>query len=631
MAFGFIGKLADEYFIAVSDAVKKASTLSGVSAAMIPDGTTGGYSLNVGNPTNIVVDDGVYKSELSRIVQSDEAMAERILNVIRELEDACENIFIIPRTTAGAREVLDEVKRQMQGFGAYTTLTNHVANNYLAKMQGIDGWPGARAFNESLIQTHKGTCDRAINEQIKGLENERTKLQRQLDQARRSLDAARRELSSAQSALTSARSALSRAQSMSTGTPEARSRRSAAVSSAQSNISSAQARITNAQNQIAALEQEIVMLEAQIQEIEECIEYMQETLTKTGRMIENIISNTQTADQNHAVGIERQNDGAGSYINHMRGIGDSIGMPFAAINAVLSRITCDDTVEALYKALEGMSEQDRHAILYIVCAAPEPYRGLFLMFADKINITDFYAVEVVNGQERRIAMFFPGDQTIILNMDRPDAYSVFFHEIGHMIDYFLIEGNLTYFTNKESPSSKQLFDSLRLDVQRQLINLAMELGYEFTIARELASNIMSGNKVVDARRLTPMERQQLALQNAMNARLKGGANPNFDAPNKTINNMNYVSDVYGGMTNNAVVGEWGHRPDPNDTSWYDYWFDENMNPTHMQQLELFAGNFSAGMRKDDDALANQNHYFPSGSAVLGDIINDMENRIGGAQ
>ena len=89
------------------------------------------------------------------------------------------------------------------------------------------------------------------------------------------------------------------------------------------------------------------------------------------------------------------------------------------------------------------------------------------------------------------------------------------------------------------------------------------------------------------------------------------------------NSMVGVADMFGGITGNVVSAK-----ESRDLS---LWRDSNGNPTHNQQKEFFAQYFSAGMRKDDDALANQNHYFPSGSAVLGDIINDMENRIGGAQ
>jgi hypothetical protein len=118
------------------------------------------------------------------------------------------------------------------------------------------------------------------------------------------------------------------------------------------------------------------------------------------------------------------------------------------------------------------------------------------------------------------------------------------------------------------------------------------------------ADIMAGNRIEAA--TTDVTSLQLAVQDRMIAILRNS-------------NMITVSDIYGGITNNAVIGN-TRRRDPY------YWFDSKGNATYKQQIEFFAGHFSSAIRGNAEELTNEELYLSESSRILSDIIDEMTRR-----
>ena len=76
-----------------------------------------------------------------------------------------------------------------------------------------------------------------------------------------------------------------------------------------------------------------------------------------------------------------------------------------------------------------------------------------------------------------------------------------------------------------------------------------------------------------------------------------------------------ASDVYGGVTNNALLGTYGHR-DKN------YWYILGIS-TNSQTSELWAEFFAAQMTQDEVALESIKKHFPNAYDAMEAMARDM--------
>ena len=74
-------------------------------------------------------------------------------------------------------------------------------------------------------------------------------------------------------------------------------------------------------------------------------------------------------------------------------------------------------------------------------------------------------------------------------------------------------------------------------------------------------------------------------------------------------NSSMVSDVYGGITNNKLIGSFGHAGDSSSEPYY-YWHNEVRYPTHRQLKEAWAEYFSAKICGDEYNIEMNAQYFP---------------------
>ncbi|MDR2546494.1 MAG: hypothetical protein LBC96_03155 [Lachnospiraceae bacterium] len=602
MAQGFRGNAAKRYFATISTALERASMLSGTPAAQLPDGETGGYQLETGNSSNIVIIDEVYHHGISMMTDADIEMESKLRYVITRLEDVCHTLFKMSATTAKIEELLGELKAHMNGYRDHSIEARRITQGYMIQMNFYDQGE-TRVYNDYAVREYIRVCTAEIKRQISALDDKKHELTM--------------ELHSSQNALTMSQSLLERI-----------------ISEQSVNSLSDTAQMTNLSRGVSNLQTQISSIISQIREIEECVDYLSSTLHKANSTIEDLLENVQSVDRSYALDIEALNDWTQQYINRMREIGDSIGgvMQSAVTGERIGILSCPATLDTLLEALEIFEERDRTAILEIIADGPKLFRNLLFMFADKINIVDIdYHIAGFTPPDTRLADgLITVFSEIRLNVadDREDGYVNFFHEIGHLIDFYITKewlelNNKTNFTSSESKYSQILYDAMRNDVERylrkvtgdiakerflppaELINMTI---YEVDEVIEIAiANIMAGNKVVDAG--TIAEELQKAIHIFLDEEF-------------AKNVMNPVSDLIGGYTNNAINEKYGHF-DPN------YWVCPDGQPTGAHQQEFWAHYYSSQIRRCDESLQNMEQYLAEGFKVLEDIVSEIESLKGG--
>jgi len=606
---GFIGDAAVEYFEAVEAALKRSKGLSNLSYGFIPDGQNGGFSTDKGNSTNIVIVDSSYNNGAKSLMQADERIEGRIRSVIGALEDVCNTVFRMPATTARVRVVLDEIRALLNRYSSPTVDAKSHVERFISEMASLDSG-ATRVYNSGDIDTHIANSDTEFSRQINALLDKKRELELTLQSRENSLSAAQTSLSSAQSSLTSAGSC--------------------AISAA-----ALRNRVNVLQNNIQTLNTQIRDVKSQIAEIDLCIVFLNTTRREASTSVISLSDSAISTDSSSASGIERLCEQTMRYVQALQRLESSIsiGMGAAVVKEQIGMVSCSDTLDTLIRVLAILEESDKIAIFEVVLDAKPPYRCLFFAFADKINIT------CINSP----AFFYPPDSTLPcgtkaltpqihfnVGTDRNNPrgpFASFFHEIGHMIDWYSGQGE-SFFTSSVSPDSQRLYDSLRMDVRNQLHIVANDIlssdlfnmpanmsrtveAFYNQMRNQAIENIMEGKRVEAA--TNEIERLQLAIQDMMADVLHGS----------NINSMVNVWDISAGITNNAIHVPYTARDKK------DFWFDENNNPTGAQQQEFFATQFRNAMLNDDASRANQEEFFGRSTGIMDEMIRDMASGIGG--
>ena len=608
MGQGFRGDGAVKYFDAVATALAQAKTITGLSYIEIADGNSGGHKLDVGSSLNIVIVDSSYKTGASKMLRTDAQILGSIRDVITQLEDACRTIFRMPATTAKVNDIIVEIRAVINEYLSFTADINSNTISFLSEMSAHDS--GAfRVYNNCDINTHITESEDNYTKQINELNNIRLTLTSTLQTLENSLSVNRTRLTAHQNGWIPASS------------------------------SATQSDIVNLQNTINGLNLQIQNTNAEIKKIDDCIDFLNTSKAETTSMADDLVANVRSVDDRYATSVRDINVEAIHYSERLRQLVTQVDTGFnaAVVKERIGMVSCSDTLDILLAALAILEDGDRIAIFEIVLSAPKPYRCLFFHFADKINITDITASGI---------FYLPGSKLpcgaiattseIHFNVinDRTDprgSYWVFFHEIGHMIDWYIGQGD-GFFSSKTSTDSQRFFDAMTTDVSRRLnsvagsivsqppysidasISPAMTI-YINSLREQAIANIMAGKKVERNNAVTELDFLQLSIQDSMNDILQGA-----DNSKRTPNNMITPSNIYGGVTNNAVRGNYSHTID-------NYWYDSKGSATGSHQVEYFGNHFANSMVNDTEALQNERDFFPTASDVLDDMINDITSRI----
>lgn len=284
-----------------------------------------------------------------------------------------------------------------------------------------------------------------------------------------------------------------------------------------------------------------------------------------------------------------------------------------------------------------LSEQEKLDIQYMAYSAPEPYRKLYLEHLDRYDVH-------VEKHDKKSSWYSPGsgeihleddDETFASNPRGP--YNTFFHESGHAIDDYEVKDGLLSQKDKTGSykyNGKSLNDYITQDTRNYVINI-MEQDEELSqLSAEQKEEILrnlnlsdgssfnyGGNKPADP----TLQRYQEELQYIMAEDLYGDVNES-------------ASDVYGGVTNNAIIGSYGHRKDKNDKD-YTYWYETDpfsviggpvipvrngrKVSTGAQESELWAEFFAAKMNRDVEALESIRSHFPQAYEAMEHMAEEM--------
>lgn len=162
MPDGFIGNSSKKYLTSVSEALSDAHAVhskdpyngasggdtpppplpsrSNQNAEYSPDtALSGGYSTGVGNETNVVLDQDMYEDILLRIRKTDSNIAERLHDIILEIEEMCETIYIVPSTLPKYLRIVDKVKASLSEFQSLSEQVENQSRSFVNEIVSVDG------------------------------------------------------------------------------------------------------------------------------------------------------------------------------------------------------------------------------------------------------------------------------------------------------------------------------------------------------------------------------------------------------------------------------------------------------------------------------------------------------------
>jgi len=96
----------------------------------------------IGNSTNIVVDESLYRDTTNKVDSIDDKMGECLYRTALEIEEMCRTIFILPQAAPRCLGISDEVKRSLGEFRALTDEANLLANRFARDINDIGSSSG---------------------------------------------------------------------------------------------------------------------------------------------------------------------------------------------------------------------------------------------------------------------------------------------------------------------------------------------------------------------------------------------------------------------------------------------------------------------------------------------------------
>ena len=282
---------------------------------------------------------------------------------------------------------------------------------------------------------------------------------------------------------------------------------------------------------------------------------------------------------------------------------------------------CADLCPELAKKVDSIfsdpdwTEQEKLDIKFLIYSSPEPYRTVYLerlcnykLILSPISVRNYSAYDPNVG-----TIFLEDDDNKLLYNTR-GPYTTFFHEVGHLADDFA-QGSGSLSCDYEV-NGQNIYDCIVSDVR--------------TYVSDYIDNICKENGM----ELSPEQKEQLLISLNLSAETE---NPEFDiAEDADLYEIHYkvkedlhvslsegvnaaADDIYGSVTNNAILGSSGHRN-------RDYWYNEDGTPTKMQNQELWAEFFAAQITHNEEVLASMKEHFPTTYPLLEEMAQDIATK-----
>ena len=152
------------------------------------------YITGVGNSSNIVVEESIYRDAIRKINIADEKAGEEIYKMACVIEEMCKSIYIVPQTIPRVMSITSRIKDSLPQFRYLTEEVNITTRKLVDEMGRIDQAPDMFKLvvsdrgAEHVINTTKNIVDR----QIESMENTAQGYARTADSMRQQGDALKR-------------------------------------------------------------------------------------------------------------------------------------------------------------------------------------------------------------------------------------------------------------------------------------------------------------------------------------------------------------------------------------------------------------------------------------------------------
>ena len=253
-------------------------------------------------------------------------------------------------------------------------------------------------------------------------------------------------------------------------------------------------------------------------------------------------------------------------------------------------------------------------IRYIAYSAQEPYRSIYLaeLGTYVIGLTG-YTWDEGAQKWNTMGYFSTADNSINLTMAAEAAnprgpYTTFFHESGHAIDYNYQDDGRYYSITYRNEAGQSLQEVIYSDVRENIRETIATVTSDEEEQRHLMAYIMGADPdntgSLSGRELACLT----AIQKYYSQSLHGAA---YEA----------ASDVYGGVTNNIIHGNYGHWVQYENGA--TYWYSANGLANGMQSKELWAEYYSYMETGNVQAMENLRTYFPGAAGFLDEMAQTM--------
>ena len=256
--------------------------------------------------------------------------------------------------------------------------------------------------------------------------------------------------------------------------------------------------------------------------------------------------------------------------------------------------------DKLDNLLEKLTEEQIREVKYILYTSEEPYRSIYLRNLES------YTIGNVSGEDT--GYFTTSNNTINVDMvQEPEnprgPYTTFFHESGHAIDYNFYDDGDYYTHTYRNADGQSLQDVIYEDVRNDIRKTISDYTSDKTMQDNLLDYIMGAGSVNED---TLSRTEKKLLENIRQHYREDMAGAENEA----------CSDVYGGVTNNIIRGDYGHNGEY-------YWYDRNGNATRAQSRELWAEYYSYCMTGNEEAMENLREHFPNAAKFLDEMAESM--------
>lgn len=260
-------------------------------------------------------------------------------------------------------------------------------------------------------------------------------------------------------------------------------------------------------------------------------------------------------------------------------------------------------------------------IKFLIYNAPEPYRSIYLEHIDDFQVVVFDVGD--KDSDKKKGSLFDSSNSKIYLIDSDETffndargpYNTFFHESGHAIDDF--EKAFGMKSRQYTYNGKSLNDWIADDVENYMSEYIDDTYPHLTDLQKQA--LMRSLNLTDDAAFTyggdedldkVLKQHREEIVSHMREELAGEDNE-------------AASDVYGGITNNAIHGDYGHKKSPYvNGSDYHFWYSGG-KPTNKQTSELWAEFFAAKMTHDEDALVSIKEHFPNAYDAMENMAQEM--------